>query len=286
MEIRVENLNYIYSPQTPWRHSALKDVTFIIPSLSVVGILGITGSGKTTLLKNLNGLLEPTSGKVFLDGTEIKSFQSRASKVVGLVFQNPERQLFEETAFKDITFPFRFGPKLSEEEVCYKAFLACQEVGLDLEQIKDKSCRFLSEASKRKLAIACILINDPKVLILDEPLAGLDPYSALELVNLISNMKRQRKRTLLMVSHDMAPFMSLLDMMMVMHRGRLRSFGPCSDVCKELSSDKRLFELLPPIVHLKHRLQKEGFAIPDDEFDASRMAKIVAEKFSSEGVSR
>lgn len=269
MEIRVQGLNYVYSPKTPWQIRALSDVSFTIGSNRVLGILGVTGSGKTTLLKNINGLLAPTSGKIFLDGKDISLFQGQTPKLVGLVFQCPERQLFEETVVKEITFPLRIDveDELEEKELLLMSRRVCDEVGLDLDQIGGLHPQSLTEASKRKLAIACVLVNNPKVLILDEPLAGMDPYSSLEIVKMVARMKSRVNRTIIIVSHDMAPFMTSLDLMMVLDKGRLASFGSCGDVLDELSSDPELFELAPPIAQLKRKLKENGYCISKDEFD-------------------
>ncbi len=286
MEIRVESLHCVYSPGTLWQNKALNDVSFTIPSCSVLGILGHTGSGKTTLLKNLNGLLKPTSGQIFLDGIDTGSFQAQLSRMVGLVFQCPERQLFEDTVLKDISFPFRIDQELSEEEIFIKARDACEDVGLDLNKIGADSPESLSEASRRKLAIACILVNDPGIIMFDEPLAGMNPYSSLELVRMIMKMKSEKKRTIIIVSHDMAPFISFLDFMMALDNGRVRAFGKCGEVCEMLSEDSGFSELLPPVASLKHLLVKAGIRIPTDEFDPCVISKIVSLSLSTGDVSK
>ena len=267
MEIRVEGLRYVYAPKTPWSLEALHDVSFTVGSGQVLGILGTTGSGKTTLLKNLNGLLTPTSGSILLDGEDVSLFRSQAPKMVGLVFQCPERQLFEQTVLEDITFPFRIDNELTDEEMVRRSRLACEDVGLDLEKIGGMRPNALSAASRRKLAIACVLVNDPETLILDEPLASMDPYSSLELVRMIARMKSRQNRTIIIVSHDMAPFMTLLDLLMILDKGRLRAFGSCGDVFDEISDDAELFKLAPPMAHLRQKLISNGFQVPKNEFD-------------------
>ncbi len=276
MEIRVEGLHYVYASKTPWSMEALHDVSFRVGSGLILGILGSTGSGKTTLLKNLNGLLAPTSGKIFLDGKDISLFRSQAPKMVGLVFQCPERQLFEETVLEDITFPFRIDNELTDEEMFGRSKQACDEVGLDLEKIGDMPPHSLSEASKRKLAIACVLVNDPQTLILDEPLSSMDPYSSLEIVEMIKRMRSRRNRTIIIVSHDMAPFMTLLDLMMVLDKGCLRAFGSCGDVFDEISGDPELFKLAPPMAHLRQKLISKGFQVPRNEFDPCAIVKYLS----------
>lgn len=282
MEIRVESLKYVYADKTPWQNTALNGISFFLPSLSVLGILGSTGSGKTTLLKNLNGLLKPTAGRIFLNGKETASFRQELPLRVGLVFQCPERQLFEDTVLNEVSFPIRNLEKVSEEELLVRSRNACEEAGLDWEAIKGSEPSTLPEAARRKLAIACVLVNDPGVLILDEPLAGMDPYSGLDLVRMAEAIKLQRKRTMIIVSHDMAPFMTMLDFLMVLDKGRLEAFGECGDVFEQLSSSPRLFELAPPMAHLKHRLKKLGLEIPKNEFDpcliAGRLSEVLGAK--------
>lgn len=286
MEIRVECLQYVYGGGTSWQNAALNDISFTVPSCSVLGILGHTGSGKTTLLKNLNGLHKPTSGHIFLDGIDTRSFEAKLPRMVGLVFQCPERQLFEDTVLKDITFPFRIDQELPEEEIFIRAREACEEVGLDLNKISADSPESLSEASRRKLAIACILVNDPGIIMFDEPLAGMNPYSSLELVRMIRKMKSEKKRTIIIVSHDMAPFISSLDFMMALGNGRVRAFGRCGEVCEMLSEDSGFSELLPPVANLKHLLVKAGIRIPKEEFDPCEISRIVSLSLSTGDVSK
>lgn len=276
MEIRVEGLHYIYAPETPWCLEALRDVSFKVGSGQVLGILGSSGSGKTTLMKNLNGLLTPTLGKIFLDGRDISLLRSHVPKMVGLVFQCPESQLFEETVLEDITFPFRIDNEMSEREMLERSGQACEDVGLDLGKIGDMSPDSMSEASRRKLAIACVLVNEPQTLILDEPLASMDPYSSLEIVKMIERMKSARNRTIIIVSHDMAPLLHLLDLLMIMDKGRLRAFGSCANVFDEISSDPELFKLAPPMAHLRQKLVSRGFHVPRNEFDPCAIVKCLS----------
>ena len=276
MEIRVEGLHYVYAPETPWRLEALRDVSFKVGSGQVLGILGSSGSGKTTLMKNLNGLLTPTLGKIFLDGRDISLFRQHVPKMVGLVFQCPESQLFEETVLQDITFPFRIDNEMPEEEMLGRSGRACDDVGLDLARIRDMSPDSMSEASRRKLAIACVLVNEPQTLILDEPLASMDPYSSLEIVKMIERMRSSRKRTMIIVSHDMAPFLRLLDLLMILDKGRLRAFGSCGEVFEEISDDPELFKLAPPMAHLRRKLISRGFDIPRNEFDPCAIVKCLS----------
>jgi energy-coupling factor transport system ATP-binding protein len=284
LQIRVEGLQFIYSPNTPWQKCALNEVSFTVPSGKVMGLIGLSGSGKTTLLKNLNGLLKPTDGKVFLDDIDSSLLEAELSRIVGLVFQCPERQLFEDTVLDDITFPFRIDKEAPSEEDLLKCKRACDDVGLDLEEIGSERPQSLSEASRRKLAIACLLVNDPRIMIFDEPLAAMDPYSSLEIVRMISRMKSGKRRTIIIASHDMAPFMTLLDLMLVMDSGKTKFFGECDDVFEQMLRDSELSELAPPVAILKKMLRLRGIEVPKNEYDPAFIAKFVSTALDSKDV--
>jgi energy-coupling factor transport system ATP-binding protein len=177
MIMKINNLNYIYNPGTPFEKKALDNINIEINEGEFIGLIGHTGSGKSTLVQHLNGLMKPTSGSIIVDGINITEknpdFKSVRQKV-GLVFQYPEHQLFEETIYKDIAF----GPKnlgLKEEEVLIRVKNSMEQVGLDFESLKDRSPFELSGGQKRRVAIAGVLAMKPKILVLDEPTAGLDP---------------------------------------------------------------------------------------------------------------
>ncbi len=266
MEIRVENLDYIYNPGTPLELKALEQVTFTIPDSKVMGIVGGTGSGKTTLLKNLNGLLIPTKGKVLLDGKDPHTHGVSLRRKVGVVFQRPERQLFESTVYRDISFALTRLPGLGTEEVRDRVEEVCKFVGLELEAIADRSPFALSDGQKRKVAIAGVLVNQPEIFILDEPAVGLDPPSLKEIVLLLQTLKALGNRTILIVSHDMEPFLHLLDDMLVLDRGRVVAFGSPAEVCELLDDDPILREFLPELALFVHDLRKAGCAVARDEY--------------------
>ena len=183
--LQVQNLNYIYSAGTPFQHQALDDVSFSVTRGEFIGIIGHTGSGKSTLMQQLNGLLKPTSGKILLDGEDIwanKKLTRQARFRVGLVFQYPEYQLFEETVYKDISF----GPKnmgLKPDEIDRRVRQAAASVGLRDDQL-EMSPFDLSGGQKRRVAIAGVIAMEPEVLILDEPTAGLDPIGRAEILGM------------------------------------------------------------------------------------------------------
>ncbi len=185
MSIKIENLTHIYMPKTPFETVALDNINLELEEGKFYALIGHTGSGKSTLIQHLNGLLKPTSGKIFIDGIDItdkKTVMSEIRKRVGLVFQYPEYQLFEETIEKDIAFgPTNLG--LSPEEVSKKVKRAMEIVGLDYEKYKDLSPFEISGGQKRRVAIAGVVAMEPKVLILDEPIAGLDPRGRDDILN-------------------------------------------------------------------------------------------------------
>src|SRR5665647_1170055 len=204
MSVEIKNLTHIYSQGSPFEFQALEDINITIEDGSFVGIIGHTGSGKSTLIQHLNGLLIPTSGTVIVDGTDI--FAQKKSKLIqlrhriGLVFQYPEHQLFEETVHKDVAF----GPKnqgLSEKEVDERVRNSIKMVGLNYDEVKDKSPFELSGGQMRRVAIAGVIAMEPSVLILDEPTAGLDPRGRDEILEQIKTMHRERKNTVILVSH-------------------------------------------------------------------------------------
>ena len=283
MEIRVEDLEYVYNAGTPLEVKALAEVTFTLPRAKVLGILGGTGSGKTTLIKTLNGLLIPTGGRVLIDGTDTRSLGSELRRKVGVVFQRPERQLFEETVYLDVTFVLRRFSGLSAEQIRQRAEQACEVVGLDLAGVGDRSPLALSDGEKRKTAIAGVLINEPETLVLDEPAVGLDPPSVAGLARTLKRLKASGQTTVVIVSHDMENFLGLLDLLLVLHKGTLAAFGRPGEVCEQLADDPALTRLLPRLALLIHDIRKVGHTVADREFSLSVLASELAGLMRSEG---
>lgn len=228
MSIEIRNVTYTYMPKTPFERTALRDVDLVIEEGSFVAIAGHTGSGKSTLVQHLNGLLEPTSGQVIVDGVDLNGRGSKAEKLaardarrkVGMVFQYAEHQLFEETIFADIAFaPRNLG--LGEEEVEERVKEAMSLVGLGYEEFKDKSPFQLSGGQMRRVAIAGILAMQPKYLVLDEPTAGLDAAGKDKLIQEILQLHEKKHITMIFVSHNMDDIACLADKVLFMNQGRV-----------------------------------------------------------------
>ena len=261
--LEIKNLNHIYSAGTPFEHVALKDVSFCVNKGEFIGVIGHTGSGKSTLMQHLNGLLKPTSGQILLDGKDIwtdKATTRESRFRVGLVFQYPEYQLFEETVYKDIAF----GPKnmkLSADEIDRRVREAADFVGLTQEQLK-ASPFDLSGGQKRRVAIAGVIAMEPDVLILDEPTAGLDPEGREDILANINRYRKEKHATIMMVSHSMSDVARMADRLLVMSGATLAM----DDV--PLAVFQRSRELLdmgldiPEITRLFLKLQEKGLDVP------------------------
>ena len=229
--MQVKNLSYVYSAGTPFEHKALDNVNFTIHRGEFVGIIGHTGSGKSTLMQQLNGLLKPTAGQVLLNGVDIwfdKQTTRQARFRVGLVFQYPEYQLFEETVYKDIAF----GPKnmgLSQQEIYRRVREAAGFVGITERQLQSSPFD-LSGGQKRRVAIAGVIAMEPELLILDEPIAGLDPVGRAEILGNIESYRRAKNATVMMVSHSMEDVARMTDRLLVLYNSRLAMDAPPAQV--------------------------------------------------------
>ena len=248
MPISVKNLKYVYSPGMPDETVAISDVSFDVADGEILGVIGHTGSGKSTLLQHLNGLIKPTSGEIYIDGqciTDGKVKMTDIRRKVGLVFQYPEYQLFEETVRLDVAF----GPKnlgMDEEEREKRVRHAVELVGLDYDEIKDMSPFELSGGMKRRVAIAGVIAMDPKILILDEPTAGLDPSAHRDILAMVRRIHDEMGIILIFVSHNMADIASLSDKVIVMNEGNIALSGTPAEV---FSHGEKLAEMglgLPP----------------------------------------
>ncbi len=267
MSITVENLTYTYSKGMPNETKALDDVNFHLETGEFAAVIGHTGSGKSTLLQQLNGLLKPDSGKITVDGTCITDPDVKLVDIrrrVGLVFQYPEYQLFEETVAKDVAFgPRQIG--IEGEALNQVVREAIELTGLDYDAVAERSPFELSGGQKRRVAIAGVLAMKPNVLILDEPTAGLDPVAHREVLELIRNIHAKENMTILLVSHNMGDVAEMVDRVMVMDAGHLVMNDTPEAV---FSQGKKLREIglsVPPIMEILERVHQE---IPEIQGDA------------------
>ena len=262
MALKVEKLNYKYSPGTAYERHALKDISLEIPDGQFIGLIGHTGSGKSTLTQHLNGLIRGTSGAIYDNGKNIydedyhmKDLRSR----VGLAFQYPEHQLFEVDVLSDV----KFGPKnlgLSEEEIQARAVEALTQVGLD-ESFYEKSPFELSGGQKRRAAIAGILAMHPQVLILDEPTAGLDPKGRDEILDLIAYLHRERKITVILVSHSMEDVANYVERIIVMNRGEILYDDTPAGVFAHYRELEKVGLSAPAVTYILQDLKEHGFDV-------------------------
>ncbi|HHY04447.1 MAG TPA: energy-coupling factor transporter ATPase [Thermoanaerobacterales bacterium] len=266
MSIIIEDLNHVYMPNTPFESLALKDINWDIQDGEFWGLIGHTGSGKSTLIQHLNGLLKPSSGRIIIDGVDIHGKGVKMKNIrqkVGLVFQYPEHQLFEETVERDVAF----GPRnmgLSEKEVTNRVKEALESVGMRYSQIKDKSPFELSGGQMRRVAIAGVLAMKPSVLILDEPTAGLDPRGRDEILDEIVQLRKQRKITVILVSHSMEDIAKLVDKLAVMHQGQMVRTGTPKEIFRDYKGLTQIGLGIPQITELMLKLRERGKNVPAD----------------------
>ena len=284
MSIRVENLTYIYGAGTALEQYALKNVSFEIPDGQFVGLIGHTGSGKSTLIQHLNGLLRPASGTVYYDGTDIynEGYSLRDLRAkVGLVFQYPEHQLFEVDVFSDVCF----GPKnlgLARGDVEVRAKDALKQVGLK-EKYWDQSPFELSGGQKRRVAIAGVLAMNPRVLILDEPTAGLDPKGRDEILDEISGLHRERGMSIVLVSHSMEDIARYADRLMVMNHGEKVFDGTPREVFEHYRELESMGLAAPQVTYIVHELKERGVPMEDGITTVAQAREAILRLLGKEG---
>ena len=266
MIIQLKNVSYVYNPGTPFEKSALEDISLDIAEGDFIGLICHTGSGKSTLVQHLNGLIKPTSGEIIVDGQSLSDKETKMKKIrqkVGLVFQYPEHQLFEETIYKDIAF----GPKnlgLSEEEIDSRVRRAMELVGLDFEELKERSPFELSGGQKRRVAIAGVIAMKPKVLILDEPTAGLDPQGRDDILDEIRKLYEKENITIILVSHSMEDIARLVNRTIVMHKGKIAIDGTTREVFSRSEELEKMGLGIPQITKFMKRFKEKGHIIRED----------------------
>ena len=276
MAIRIENLNYVYSAGTAFERQALREINLTIPDDQFIGIIGHTGSGKSTLIPHLNGLLRATSGAVYYndkniyeEGFDMKGMRSK----VGLVFQYPEHQLFESDVFTDVCF----GPKnqgLSQDEAEARAYEALKLVGLKEKYYKSSPFE-LSGGQKRRAAIAGILAMDPDVLVLDEPTAGLDPRGRDDILDQIERLHKEKKITVILVSHSMEDVARYVERIIVMNKGQVMFDDVPREVFRHYKELESVGLAAPQVTYLMHQLQENGWDVPDDATTVEEAADAI-----------
>lgn len=259
--LECDKISYLYSVGTPFETAAVKEASFSCDKGEIIGVIGHTGSGKSTLIQHLNGLLEPSKGRVLLDGKDIWEKKNRKNIrqvrfAVGLCFQYPEYQIFEETVFSEIAF----GPKqmeLDEKEIEKRVYESMDYVGISRELSK-KSPFDLSGGQKRRVAIASIIAMKPSVLILDEPCAGLDPKGRDRILNLITSYQKKEGNTVIFVSHSMEDIAKIANRVLVMNKGSVAMTGSVDEVFSHSAELKDMGLNVPEITDVFLKLREMG----------------------------
>ncbi|MEW6662785.1 MAG: energy-coupling factor transporter ATPase [Bacillota bacterium] len=266
--IELERVTYIYKKGTPYQAEALSDVSVEIRQGEFIAIIGATGSGKSTLVQHFNGLLKPTSGRVYLQGIDASAkgvSLQELRKRVGLLFQYPEHQLFEETVWRDISF----GPRnmgITEPELAKRVRRSMELVGLDPEALWNRSPFSLSGGQMRRVALAGVLAMEPEALILDEPTAGLDPRGREDVLGLILSLHRKLGITVVLVSHSMEDVARLADRILVMHKGRLVMDGTPKEIFAQGEKLQEFGLDVPLVTTLMHKLKQRGIPVSTEVF--------------------
>ena len=282
--LEVKNLSHTYGEKTPFVHDAVRDVSFTVDRGEIIGIIGHTGSGKSTLIQHLNGLLKPTEGEVLLDerniwdnSKEIRKIRSR----VGLVFQYPEYQLFEETVYDDIAF----GPKnmgITGDELQERVLSICDLVGIPKEYLS-VSPFDLSGGEKRRVAIAGVMAMRPEIIVFDEPVAGLDPRGRSDVVRMIRDYRDTYNATVLIVSHNMEDMAVLADKLIVMSNGSLVAFDETEKIFSDPDFLKEIGLNVPIVTQVFSELSKLGADVPSNIFTVSDAVAFMLSRKGGEG---
>lgn len=265
--IETQDLTYIYSQGTPFEKTAVDHVNLKIEEGEMIGVMGHTGSGKSTLIQHFNGLLKPSSGKILLDGEDIWADKSKIRDVrfkVGLVFQYPEYQIFEETVYKDIAFGCK-NMGLDDDEIKKRVLETANDIGLK-EELLQRSPFDLSGGQKRRVAIAGVMAMNPRVLILDEPTAGLDPMGRDMIISHIKDYHKRVKNTVLIVSHSMEDIAGFADKILVMNKGSLFCYDDTEKVFSRAEEISEIGLDVPQITRVFIELKKQGIDFGKDVY--------------------
>lgn len=274
--LKVQNLTHTYGGNTPFINDAVSNVSFTVEQGEIIGVIGHTGSGKSTLVQHLNGLLKPTDGEIFIEQENIwdnpKEIRLVRSKV-GLVFQYPEYQLFEETVYDDIAF----GPKnmgLAGEELDTRVRTICKLIGVKDEYLA-KSPFDLSGGEKRRVAIAGVMAMNPKIVVFDEPTAGLDPKGRQDIIKIIEDYQKATDATIIIISHSMEDMALITDKLLVMSKGSLVMFDKTENVFKNGDALREIGLNVPIVTRVFNKLKELGVAVPQDVFTVEGAVEIL-----------
>lgn len=279
--LEVKNLSFTYGKGTAYRHDAIKDINFNVDSGEILGIIGHTGSGKSTVVQHLNGLIRTEKGHIFLDGEDIWEDPKKIKDVrfkVGLVFQYPEYQLFDETVYKDISF----GPRnmgLDDSEIKRRVLSAAKLTGVDI-SLMDKSPFDLSGGEKRRVAIAGIIAMEPRVLVLDEPTAGLDPAGRKQVLSFVRKYRDTTGAAVIMVSHSMQDIADTADRILVLNQGERFAFDTVDNIFKNAAALQSIGLDIPDITKIFIKLRQKGFDLPCDVYRMSDAVHIISNMLS------
>ena len=281
--LEFKNVSYVYSKNTPFEKAAVSSVSITIKDNAVTGLIGHTGSGKSTLAQMMNALIKPTSGEVLLDGKNINAKDYNTPSVrfeVGLVFQYPEYQLFEETVYKDIAY----GPKnmgLTDDEIDSRVRSAAKFTGI-AEELLDKSPFELSGGQKRRVAIAGVLAMDPKILVLDEPAAGLDPRGRNEILSGLVKYRKSRGNSLVIISHSMEDIARYADRIIVMNQGEVLYNDTPRKVFAHYQELEQVGLAAPQVTYIIHDLKEQGFPVSVDVTTVEEAAQEIMKAMEKE----
>lgn len=282
--LELKNLSYVYGTGTPFEKTAVNNLSLSIEKGEFIGIMGHTGSGKSTLVQMLNGLMKPTSGQVLLEGEDIWANPKDIRKIrfkVGMVFQYPEYQLFEETVAKDIAFgPTNMGKSGAELEKAVND--AARFTGLK-DELLEKSPFDLSGGEKRRAAIAGVIAMNPEVLVLDEPTAGLDPMGRDVLLSQIVQYHKERKNTVILVSHSMEDIARVADKIIVMNKSNLVMFDKTKEVFSKGRELEKIGLRVPQITKIMLELREKGFNVPEGILTVDEAMDCISSLLDKEG---